>query len=256
MPTGHIAKVNTDEIIKLYQEGYSCNQIAKQIGYSESVVRSRLKKSNIPMRTRQESLKKHYEIEPKITPMITKTCINCNTTFNIKKSRQNRKRFCSISCSSKWYHKHKQVNRKTLLPPLLCKECGQEFYVSSKYKLKTQKFCSVECAKYYKHVQGHRYANTNIERIIQAMLIGMKINFETHWRLDPFSADIYLTDYHKAIECDGDYWHSLPQTKQTDTRKSKAFSKAKIPVLHLTESEIIKEQKQCYTKILNFIKSS
>jgi very-short-patch-repair endonuclease len=123
------------------------------------------------------------------------------------------------------------------------------------WRFKNQRFCSKSCAIY--HNQSLRPANptsnTSIERAIQGLLVGLDINFETHWRFNGFSADIYLPDYNKAIECDGDYWHSQPLTKQTDARKSKAFYSANIPVLHLTESEIVKELKVCKQKILEFI---
>lgn len=245
--------LDTTKLIELYEQGYSCNQIAKIFGCSERPIYTRLKEAGTTFRNQKENQKARFKMNPPVTPTVELICPYCNKPFIVEKSRAKRRKFCSIKCSNLWRRDNGLLQQPGPKVTLFCQECGQEFEVRP-YLANKQKFCSVECAKYHKHVQGHRYANTNIERNIQAMLIGMGINFETHWRLDPFSADIYLTDYHKAIECDGDYWHSLPLTKQTDTRKSIAFSKARIPVLHLTESEIIKEQKLCYQKILAFIK--
>lgn len=249
MPTGYRAVVDETEIIKLYESGLSCNQIAKLIGYSERVPYLIIKRAGI-MRSRQTSLNMcEY---PDRTKQVTITCQYCNKSFEVVRHEATLRKFCSRECSLHYQKEHNNYPKPGPTLPIICKTCGHTFY-RIPYIAKKQKFCSTACARYYQHINNKRWANTTIERIIQALLEGLNISYERQWRLKQYSADFYLPDYHKAIECDGDYWHKLPITVKTDLAKEQTFKSENIPVLHLTETEINTKIKECKDRILEFI---
>lgn len=45
--------------------------------------------------------------------------------------------------------------------------------------------------------------------------------------------DIFIPSLKRAIELDGDYWHSSPERKKTDKRKNKECADAGIKLLRL-----------------------
>lgn len=44
--------------------------------------------------------------------------------------------------------------------------------------------------------------------------------------------------FHAVIEVDGDYWHSLPNVKERDSRKDKYLKSKGINVVHIKECEL------------------
>lgn len=47
-----------------------------------------------------------------------------------------------------------------------------------------------------------------------------------------------MPKYNAVIEVDGDYWHSLPDVKEKDTRKDKYLKSKGINVMHIKECEL------------------
>jgi very-short-patch-repair endonuclease len=94
---------------------------------------------------------------------------------------------------------------------------------------------------------------SSLERIIDALLVGMEIEHIGQWHLNGFWADFYLKQHHRAIECDGDYWHSLPHVKRLHMRREGEFTAAGIQILHLTETEIMTDITGCAARIRAFL---
>jgi very-short-patch-repair endonuclease len=64
------------------------------------------------------------------------------------------------------------------------------------------------------------FKDTSIERIVQKYLKDKQVCFERH-KLFKLSnschrVDIYVPHLNLSIECDGNYWHSLPNVKERD----------------------------------------
>lgn len=253
MPTGILATVNSSEIVKMYQSGLSCNEIAQQIGYSETVVSRQLRLAGIPKRSHGEAGKLRFAHFEHPLKRVKFTCPQCSKVMMLAPERAHKRKYCSRKCAGMARTEHGMPHLRLERPTLVCKNCQEEFQVKDHYQAKTQQFCSSACARYYQHMTNRRWANTTIERIVQALLAGMNIDFVSQWRLDGFSADIYLPDRNMAIECDGKYWHALPLTRRSDLKKERAFSEANIPVLHLVEDEIMNDIHLCKTKVLEFL---
>lgn len=61
---------------------------------------------------------------------------------------------------------------------------------------------------------------TKIELILYSILDDLKINYYKQYRVGFYLFDCFLPDYNVLIECNGDYWHSLPKGVRNDKSKS------------------------------------
>lgn len=71
-----------------------------------------------------------------------------------------------------------------------------------------------------------------------AILDSLGIQYEHNAKTEPYSVDFLIFD-NLVIECDGEYWHSLPGRKSSDKRKDTFLKNRGYKVLRLPESEIL-----------------
>jgi very-short-patch-repair endonuclease len=79
---------------------------------------------------------------------------------------------------------------------------------------------------------------TSIEVATAQALRMQGIEFEQQKVVGPFICDIFVASMNLDIECDGDYWHSLPNMKKRDRMRDSWFWRNGYRVLRLTEREI------------------
>lgn len=251
MPKGNRVDISIEEVTRLYLSGMSIREVAEHFGVSHTVIRTRLRDAGVPRRDRSSAQKGRHH-RPLVR--VTWKCPRCGTIKQVQPGRAKRMKFCSRKCYAQWRSENNLGGpppRRLYNEPIECEACGTKFipkYPSSKHPAR---FCSQECARYHQHIT-HR-GTTWPERTIQALLLGLGINFIPEWKLNGFRADLYLPDYCVAIECDGEYWHSLPTNVRCDFKKTKAFSGAGIPVLHITDGDIKKDLQNVKQQILAFI---
>jgi hypothetical protein len=95
---------------------------------------------------------------------------------------------------------------------------------------------------------------TSIEMTTANILEKLNIKFEREFPVGPFSFDFFLPDFDVLVECQGEYWHSLPKAASRDAAKFSYVSLAKPAsrVLYLHERDFLNplfiEQ-----KVLSFI---
>ena len=65
--------------------------------------------------------------------------------------------------------------------------------------------------------------------------------------------DIYFPWSKRAIEYDGDYWHSFPYQKEKDGIKKDQCKKLGINLLVIKEQDWIDNKEKCLNEIKNFI---
>lgn len=100
--------------------------------------------------------------------------------------------------------------------------------------------------------QGLRKGPTKIEKILYDELDKMSISYKTQEILYGFATDCFIECKNLVIECDGVYWHSLPEAIEKDMRRDKLFKENGISVLHLKETELKSgDFKKTLHKILN-----
>lgn len=127
-------------------------------------------------------------------------------------------------------------------------ECGEKYKVSSttisrilksynidttlhfgeKFKEKISNIAKqrwLDCE--YKHKMAKVRASTNkvssIQLKLYSILDSLGISYDKEYVVGPFTFDCKINDI--LIECNGDYWHSLPKTMSNDETKSKYISK-------------------------------
>ncbi len=66
--------------------------------------------------------------------------------------------------------------------------------------------------------KGHIKPNT-IELAVHRMLHKLCVTFESEARIGRFVVDILISAFNLIIECDGDYWHSLPGEAEKDKQR-------------------------------------
>ena len=254
-----LQEINPQEIVQLYHEGFSMREVGEALKLSHMTVRSQLQKLGIPRRPRGESIRGTMSRHPrKGSPgrRVPVECTQCLTPFFLPPGLAKKRRFCSKRCMGdymKAHDIHPTVKQHKILVQFECRNCGRDFQTYSwKRRSSINVFCSQPCAWRFNH--HARWGTTVPERIMQALLLGMGISYIPEWILGGYRADLYLADYRIAIECDGDYWHSLEHSIRASARKAKVFQEANIPVLHFSETLIKQSLIQCKKAILDAIR--
>lgn len=87
---------------------------------------------------------------------------------------------------------------------------------------------------------------TSIEIAMASELTKRGIEYVEQYNLgDKFRLDFLLPEYGIVIECDGDYWHNLPEVKRRDIRKNAYIKACGHSLYRFWESEINESVEAC-----------
>ncbi len=90
-----------------------------------------------------------------------------------------------------------------------------------------------------KGARASRLANpSSIELAIEDVLKALGISYESQKAIGFYVVDFYLPEHNLVIECDGEYWHNLPENIARDKRKDTYLRKRGYNILRLKEHEI------------------
>lgn len=169
------------------------------------------------------------------TDVTTVTCQMCGKQFVVrtKYTKRFRAKFCSKSCHNK------SMQRRITLT---CQACGKEFEVRAKFR--KRKYCSRTC-----RTVGLGRTKTKIEIAMEASLKDAGINAVPQFPIFRYSLDFAIPESKIAIECDGDYWHSLPECKRRDKSKDSYLANRGWLVLRFSESQINADISLCIQQI-------
>jgi len=96
-----------------------------------------------------------------------------------------------------------------------------------------------------------KFKDTSIELKIEAELLSRNINYQKQVPLCKIGrVDFYLPEYRIVIQCDGDYWHNLPDHKVRDEMQNKILIFNGFNVYRFWEHEINESAKECINKII------
>jgi very-short-patch-repair endonuclease len=162
------------------------------------------------------------------------TCEACGRQFSTPRSNVNRGggKFCSRNC----FDQHAVV-------VATCTNCGKQFEVWKSELKYGRKFCSRQCYQLYS-------GETSIETLIRLELERRHEEFIPQATLGPYSVDFLLPKRKKVIECDGTYWHGLPESIIRDRRKDTYLTRQGFRVYRLSEKEIRQSPETCIDWIL------
>lgn len=162
----------------------------------------------------------------------TLVCEECGQEFSVPNSDVNRGRgkYCSREC----YDRHRDA--KVILT---CANCGQEFETrKSQIEHRGRKFCGRRCYQLYE-------GETSIEVLIRVELERRSDEFIQQAEIGPYEVDFLLPRRKKVIECDGSYWHSLPDNIIRDRRKDTYLTHWGYQVYRLSEEDILRSPETC-----------
>lgn len=98
---------------------------------------------------------------------------------------------------------------------------------------------------------------TSIEVKMAEELGRRGIEYIEQYNLDDiFVPDFFLPEYRIIIECDGDYWHRLPEVVKRDNRKNAYYKSRRYPYFRFWESEINTDVEACVDIVLAEINES
>ena len=79
---------------------------------------------------------------------------------------------------------------------------------------------------------------SSLELPIAQILDALEISYKSQKSIGPYIVDFYLPGHNLIIECDGDYWHSLPGRKEKDQKRDRWLRGHGYEVLRLNEDAI------------------
>lgn len=121
------------------------------------------------------------------------------------------------------------------VPPYIYREIQSEERVPT---------CSHECTLIYARSRQTNKA-TSIEIKMEDELRERQIPYVKQYNIGVFRSDFYLPTYNIVIECDGDYWHNRPDTKERDKRKNKYIKSKGYTLFRFWEHEINEDIAKC-----------
>src|SRR5690625_1989088 len=136
-----------------------------------------------------------------------------------------------------------------------CVLCGKDTevppYVHRQIlKGKRKPCCSNECASALGR-RNVKYKATSIEIAMAEELSKRGIKYVEQYRIgNRYVSDFYLSDHNIIIECDGDYWHTLPEVITRDKRKNADIKARGYSLYRFWESEINESVEACVDIIL------
>lgn len=168
------------------------------------------------------------ERSPKWVSRKTFICSFCGSQFEDIETAN--RVTCSPECNNE-FNRNQDV--------MECAVCGRERTMQASVA-RNQITCSRECRTVWIG-KGNTYIEQEIERILQEECF----NYCAQYPINTYTADFYLPDYYLVIECDGDYWHSLPQVRKKDRRRDAFMRSKEYNILRLPEHKIKEDPELC-----------
>lgn len=182
------------------------------------------------------------------------TCETCGKTFercpsHIKKGEG---RFCSYDCLNVWKRtiKGNEHPLKKEYPTLKCEWCGQEYQRKPSEAAKSR-FCGKQCQGSW--TTANTQQPTGIEIKIFNVLTELDLPFVAQKAMGVYCCDFVIKSRRLVIECDGDYWHSLPDVINRDKKKDTWLISHGYKVLRLPEHRINDDIEWCKQQILSHL---
>jgi hypothetical protein len=175
-------------------------------------------------------------------------CIFCGSVFKVREN--SKRKYCSKECSLKKIHTDLAGKNRIDRIKHECIICNKIFERSKNYK-SPAKYCSRKC-----HCIGIvKFSNkvsTNIEKIIEEILISLDIKYQTQYPIENISVSDFKID-NLLIFADGDYWHNLPGRRDKDIIQTSKLKKLGYIVIRFDGSLIEKEPHVVKEKIMELL---
>jgi very-short-patch-repair endonuclease len=150
----------------------------------------------------------------------------------------------SLNTSRRYIHGH-HVRGTVRSPEVRAKMCkAQKLYADThkeerlKIARRPERLAKI-ARSLAKRFSRSNHRPTKCEMVMDSLLESLKVKYESQKVVAGFVPD-FLVEKRTIIECDGDYWHSIPAVAKKDKRKDAAYHGAGFhSILHFGESIIL-----------------
>jgi len=174
-----------------------------------------------------------------------RNCMNCGYLFETRKNTG--RKYCNNKCSLEKIHSDLLGKNRIDRIKHECIICGCFFERPKNYK-SPAKYCSRKC-----HCIGIvKFSNkksTNIERILENIIIDIGLSYETQYVIKNISIADFKID-NTLIFADGDYWHNLPGRREKDLIQTKKLKETGYRVIRFDGSLIENSPELIIEKII------
>ena len=125
--------IRDNKMLELKAQGYSYNEIAKELNISKSTVASFFRRNEV-----------YDEVDA------LGVCKNCEKTI-IQKKKTKRKVFCSDECRVEWWNSNLDKVVRSAYYEFECATCGEKFKAYGNTK---RKYCSPACYRQGRYKKG------------------------------------------------------------------------------------------------------
>lgn len=166
---------------------------------------------------------------------IKKCCPQCKKIFFIPPSWNLVRTYCSKKC---------QNDSMRDYVTCVCRNCNKSFEIPrSDFNRGRGTYCGRKCFVIFK---GSSLLELKMEKALNLA----NLKFEREAKFKRFHVDFLIEKYKTIIECDGEYWHLIPITKDRDRRKDILLRELGYKVLRFTGNELDKFTECSLSEIL------
>ena len=127
-------------------------------------------------------------------------------------------------------------NKDRMTIELICECCGRKFMASASSFRHNRRFCNYSCSSIMK-VKKMKTSGTSIENAVEKYFQDNKIQYEKQVSLNGVALVDFLVGT-TVVQCDGIYWHSLPNREKHDDEQDKKLNDLGYTVIRLSDKEI------------------
>lgn len=190
---------------------------------------------------------------------IINKCVVCGHGYKVKKYKVEHKgsKCCSNKCrgvyQSRSFCGTSNSNWRGGLKPAICQTCGDAFnYRASPSRAKRGRFCSPRCKGLW-IAQNMKTRDTGIEIAIEKELIRRGVDYKKQHRIKRIAVVDFFVGDNIVIQCDGVYWHNLPNVKKKDLDQDFTMTFHGYKIFRFNDIEINKSPSKCIDKVIRHI---
>jgi very-short-patch-repair endonuclease len=178
------------------------------------------------------------------------TCSTCGKTFKRAPSQiHDGANYCSRPCLYAAGRKLTgaiRYNFKGGPGEITCVVCGKVKTVT-RAELRTAHTCSQRCGGELGRRNMKR--SSSLETTMAALFTEAGLPAQAQYPIGTCTVDFAFPDHHLVVECDGTYWHGLPDQRHRDLRRDKWLNRQGWFVLRLPEADIKAAPHECLDRV-------
>lgn len=192
---------------------------------------------------------------PPAQEWISKSCAYCEELFLCPPWNQT-----ITHCSNKCASRHTAETMQGVNHPLwkdkiemTCEVCGKICQIKPSL-VSRFRACSRSCTAVLSAI-AQQGRSSSIEIKMQEAMNEAGLFPTPQYIIGPFIADFAFIKQKLVIECDGDYWHSLPERQAKDRQKDGYLKKTGWHIIRLSETDIKLSATDCVARIQDKLQS-